>query len=878
MTGDLVERGEALMALDAALREVAAGAGRIVLVAGEAGIGKTSMLRAFAAAHPGTRLWWGACDALQTPHPLGPLHDIARDADVRFRPLLHSAPSRAALFDAVLDELRRAVDPVLVVIEDAHWADDATLDLIRFIGRRIERTRALLAVSFRDDEVNASHPLRRVIGELPSAAVARLPLQRLSPAAVVALAHRAGRPPAGLHTATQGNPFFVTEVLRQPAEQLPPTVQALVLARFARLPPAAQAVVRLASIVPARIERWLVDALLAPALADIEACIDSGLLLADASWLAFRHELARVAIESSLSAAVALSLHAQALKALAAAAVDAAPSPARLVHHAALAQDSAAVRRLAPVAAEQARQRGAHRAAAAQWRLALAHDSTPPSPEHARWLEAYATECQLTDQLDAAIDARQRLGALYHAQGQTRLEADNASRSALVFVLALRNCEADAASRAAIEMLEALPPCIERAGAYRVQAQLRMLNRDCEVSTMWSRKAIALAEPGSNNEGDRELLAAAYGTLGAATLFIDWDAGVAELQRALDIALADGLHWIAANSLVNLGSAAGELFRLDEADAWLRRAIAFASEHEIDFYLNYARGWLALVEMLRGRWGEAAELAAYATARAGLTTTSRVMALAAQGRVRARRGDPGVDEALDPALALAERSGTLQRIGPVRGARAEAAWLRGDSTLAASEARAALPLAIEHSHPWFIGELAFWLWRCGELDAAPAGAAEPYALQIAGRWRDAGSAWAALGCPYEQARALADGDEAAQREALAIYEQLGALPATAALRARLHAAGVRGLARGPRASTRDRPFGLTPRELQTLQLLCEGLRNAEIAERLHRSVRTVDHHVAAVFAKLGVETRAAAIVVAQRERLSAQIGQPRGAK
>ncbi|HET9976485.1 MAG TPA: AAA family ATPase [Burkholderiaceae bacterium] len=872
MTADLVERGEALAALDAALRAVAAEArGRIALVAGEAGIGKTSLLRAFAAAHPAAPLWWGGCDALQTPHPLAPLHDIARDADVRFGALLRDGGSRPALFDAVLDELRRAGAPRLVVIEDAHWADDATLDLIRFVGRRIERTKALLALSFRDDEVPAAHPLRRVIGELPSPAVTRLALQRLSPAAVTTLARRAGRLPAGVHAATQGNPFFVTELLRAPDEHLPPSVQALVLARYARLPGPAQAVVRLASIVPARIEHWLVDALLAPAPADIEACLDSGLLHDEAGALAFRHELARVAVESSLPPAVVQALHAQALRALAQAPADAAPSPARLVHHAALARDGAAVRCLAPVAAQQAQQRGAHRAAAAQWRLALEHAGTPPAPELAQWLEAYATECQLTDQLDAAIDARTRLGALYRAQGRPRQEADNESRIALVHVLALRNAEADAASRRAIGQLEALAPGLELARAYRVQAQLRMLNRDCRDSTAWSRKAIALAEP----LGDRELLASGYGTFGAALLFIDWDAGVAELQRALDIALADGLHWIAANSYVNVGSAAGELMRLDAAETWLRRAIDFASEHEIDFYLNYARAWLALVHLGRGRWSEAAELAAYATARAGAMTTSRVMALIALGRVRARRGDPGTAEVLDPALELAERSGTLQRLGPVRAARAEAAFLRGDLARATEEARAALALAVEHEHPWFSGELAYWLWRCGRAEAVPVPAAAPYALQMDGRWRDAAAAWQALGCPYERARALAEGDEAAQRMALTLFDDLGARPAAEALRARLQAAGVRGLARGPRASTREQPFGLTARELQTLQLLCEGLRNAEIAARLHRSVRTVDHHLEAVFAKLGVDSRAAAIAAAQRAGLAPQSGQAR---
>jgi DNA-binding CsgD family transcriptional regulator len=203
---------------------------------------------------------------------------------------------------------------------------------------------------------------------------------------------------------------------------------------------------------------------------------------------------------------------------------------------------------------------------------------------------------------------------------------------------------------------------------------------------------------------------------------------------------------------------------------------------------------------------------------------------------------------------------------------------RGNLAAAADEARAVLPMAIDHDHPWFSGELSFWLWRCGVQHPAAERMAEPYALQIAGRWQDAAAAWAALGCPYERARALADGDASAQREALAVFESLGAQPAADAARARLHEAGVRGLARGPRTSTREHPFGLTSRELQVLRLLCTGLRNAEIAQQLSRSVRTVDHHLAAVFAKLGVDSRTAAIAAAQREGLTAQSGQARGAK
>ncbi|MEO7244558.1 MAG: LuxR C-terminal-related transcriptional regulator, partial [Rubrivivax sp.] len=248
------------------------------------------------------------------------------------------------------------------------------------------------------------------------------------------------------------------------------------------------------------------------------------------------------------------------------------------------------------------------------------------------------------------------------------------------------------------------------------------------------------------------------------------------------------------------------------------------------------------------------------------------------GRVRLRRGDSGADEVLDEALALAGPSDTLQRIAPVRAARAEAACARGDNAAAAAEAQAALPLAIRKRHPWFIGELAYWCWHAGVLDATPPHCAEPYSLQIAGQWREAADAWQRLGCPYEQARALADGDAGAQQEALALFERLGARPAREALRQRLHEAGVRGIARGARPSTRERPYGLTTRELQVLQLLCNGLRNAEIAQRLSRSVRTVDHHLASVFTKLGVDSRVAAIQAAQRFGLAAQSGQPSAPK
>jgi predicted ATPase len=257
--GQLIEREEALGTLRERLRLASQGFGQTVLLSGEAGIGKTGVLRALAEARGDASLWWGACDALQTPHPLAPLYDVARSSDVSFAAQLRSRGSRVALFERVIRDLQHTRPATLFVIEDAHWADDASLDLITFLGRRIDRVPCLLAVSYRDDELAATHPLRRVIGELLSPNVTRVKLSRLSPEAVALLARRGLRSPSGVYEATGGNPFFVTELLRAAGTGTPRTVADLVLARFASLTPAAQELVRFASIVPREIERWLLE-------------------------------------------------------------------------------------------------------------------------------------------------------------------------------------------------------------------------------------------------------------------------------------------------------------------------------------------------------------------------------------------------------------------------------------------------------------------------------------------------------------------------------------------------------------------------------------------------------------------------------------------
>jgi DNA-binding CsgD family transcriptional regulator len=303
------------------------------------------------------------------------------------------------------------------------------------------------------------------------------------------------------------------------------------------------------------------------------------------------------------------------------------------------------------------------------------------------------------------------------------------------------------------------------------------------------------------------------------------------------------------------------MVELERSERYLREHIAFADEHEIDD--AYTRAWLALVHVYRGRWDEGAEEALGVLGRTEVAI-SRIACLIALGRVRARRGDPGAGDALDEALRLARSGGHLQRLGHIYSARAEAAWFAGDGERAAAEARVAYPLALEKQHAWFAGELAYWQARAGAAVEVPEWIAEPYRLQLAGDARAAAQAWSARLCPFESARALAESDEEeALREALAAFEGLGALPAARLVRERLHGRGAT-VPRGPRAATRANPAELTNREVEVLRLIAEGLRNAEVAERLILSPRTVDHHVSAILRKLGARTRVEAAAAAAR--------------
>ena len=473
----------------------------------------------------------------------------------------------------------------------------------------------------------------------------------------------------------------------------------------------------------------------------------------------------------------------------------------------------------------------------------------------AELLEGQSYECYLTNQLEAAAEARAKALALWRALS----EGENVGRS-LRWLSRLNwflgdNTAAERYAADAIATLEPLSRGKELAMAYSNMSQLRMLQDDLHGAVHWGMQAIDLAEA----LGDDEILVHALNNVGAAQLEHGDREGRTRLEASLHLALAHDFEEHAARAYTNLSSGAVKhreyaLATKNDFD----EGIQYCTEHDLDIWRLYMTGWRAQVRLDLGDFEGASVVAGEVLASYHISLVIRIPALVVLAWVRLRRGDPGAQEALDEARDLALKTGEPQRIVPVATARAEAAWLRGDLARCKSEALAAHEMA-ERSGPWALGQICYWLWKAGELPEMPSQLPEPYALQFAGDWRSAATAWEQIGCPYEQALALAEGDATARRAALTILDRMGARATSARLKQQVIASRVPSVSRGPRSSTRTNPAGLTNQQLEVLRLMADGLRNAEIAEILSLSPKTVEHHVAAVLAKLNARSRAQAV-------------------
>lgn len=871
----LLERDEPLSSLAGALTRASAGYGQLILVSGEAGIGKTSLLRRFASAvadiaavagrSAGARVLWGMCDPLFTPRPLGPFFDIAEQLPGEFAQLIKQGAKPHEMLAAFLRELR-SCRPTVAVIEDAHWADEASLDLLELIGRRVAQVPAVVVASYRDDELGPAHPLQILLGRLATAnSVLRIRLRPLSRQAVERMASPRDVDVTDLYMKTGGNPFFVTEVLGSGAAMIPPTIRDAVMARAGRAGPAGRKLLEAVAVMAMPLDPSLLKALAGADLAYFEDCLASGMLVQEHGRIGFRHELARLAVQDAIPPARRVALHRAALLALLASPV-ARSDPASLAHHAEWANDPATCE-FAAAAAIQAAAVGAHREAAAQYGRALRFGGSLPASARASLHERHSYECYLSDQPDQALQARREALAAYRSLGDSRGEGESLCWLSRLLFFASRQDEAEEAGRAAIAILEAMPPGRELAMAYSTMSHARMLADDMAEAIGWGERAAVLAEL----LGESEVLAHALNNVGTAQFCAGLEEGRRTLELSLALASRAGLTEHVIRAYVNLASTAIDLRRYELGSSYLADGLAFAAGKGLDAWRWYLLAVRARGELETGRWAQAQDTARVVLESARPTSFARLTALVVLARLRARQGAADCWPLLDEALDIALLNSHLQQAGLVASARAEAAWLAGDYDLVGPETGKWLELARQRNAPWIYGELGYWRWKAGLADSEPGLMAEPFGLQVAGEWAAASHCWSRLECPYEAALALADSDdESALCQALAMLTGLGARRAAAVTARRLRALGVRGLPRGPRAATSANPANLTVRQAEVLGLMVQGLPNGEIAARLVLSPKTVEHHVSAILRKLEVRSRGEAREAAIRRGLAAR--------
>ena len=861
----LLEREAYLGRLASLLADARRGHGHLALVAGEAGIGKTALVDAFCALAPAaTRLLWGTCDPLVPARPFTPIVDIADRVGGDLRQAM-SGGNRDGVIEAFLALLQRpGAPPTVVVMDDLHWADEATLDLLRVIGRRVSRLPALVIGTYRDHEVGHGHPLRVALGDIPAGATTELHLAGLSVQGVARLARGRASDPASIHRATAGNPFYVSEVLAGGAQEVPATVRDAVLARVERLTADARQVVRAASVlgpgcdIPTLLrvagqERPALDEVTARALLEVRE-----------ESVSFRHELGRRAVHDALPTRQRVAIHRRALEVLLPM-QDA--DPTRVARHAIDAADAPSILELAPQAGARAASLGAHREAAAFYAAAVEVAWSLEGRPKAELLESFAQELSLTDDITGALEAqRAALEAWRRAGNAVREGLAQTALSQLLWLTGLSE-EALTAAKAGERLLEAeLPGSPELARARAVVAQRLAVAGLDPAAVDIAGSALDLAV----RLGDERTSLHALTTLSVDRIFMDDPTGWTTLEEVVTRATAADLPEETARALVNLVEAARDFRRYDMAERYLAAATAHLEDRQIDLFSHLLMCRVAGLEADTGRWDAALAHAASLLERDRIATTIRVRALVTRGLIRARRGESGARADLDEGLALA--ASEAQELGQLRAARAEAAWLEGDDAQAREESAQGLALGPREISRWWWSELAFWGWKAGAKDPLPHPDEAPFWLHATGRYTEAAAAWSGIGSPYMEALALAESaDEAHLRHSLRLFNQLGARVMALRVTERLRSLGAARIDRGPRPQTRRNPAGLTARQLEILGLVTAGLGNADIARHLVISPKTVDHHVSAILRKLGVPTRAAAAEVARRLELSDQL-------
>ncbi len=860
----LLERDWEIEYLNRLAARAVAGHGAIVFIGGETGSGKSALVRAFAAQlDSAATVLIGVCDSIPIPGQLGPLRDLAESASAALRESVANG-TRDSVFRAALAELSAHAGATILVFEDVHWADDATLDLLRFLGRRAGSTRGLVIATYRDDDTPRLQRLRLVLGDLATVPdLHRFTLAPLSRDAVATLAKDHPIDLDSLVARTGGNPFFVIELLHHGDDSLPGSVEDAIRARYAHLSESARRVLAFAAILGQKAEIEILRALADHEESALAESVESGALQLAGHSVRFRHDLVRDAVLAALSPMQRMRCFGAVFDFFTAKQI--VTDPATMAHLAEEAGRFAAVPAYARAAADRAAIYRSYREAATQYQRALRYSSNLSLSERGELLGRLAEVTFYCGSGETDPGILRELVRYYQATAQQRPLARHLLWLSWVLIDDGLFTEATTCVDEALQIAHDLDDPLLQASALSTQATLTGKTQGPDEALRIASIALDYALAA----GDPRVLVQIRASIGAAQLSTDPVAGENTLDACIATARANRFDIEAIDAQCSLGFHWVDTFRLERAERILTDAAGYAATHDLDCWRRWADLGLSRHAFARGNWIRATDLAGSVIHVRTGCFLNRFLGFLTIARVRVRRGDPDAGEALDAARASCPEAPYPYLACSLAVVVAEAALLSGDRETAIREATAMLPVAIRLGFAWIAGELAYMLVAAGASLPGTFDPIGPYRHAIAGNWPEAARAWRQLGAPYETARAqVMTGDEPSVRQALTTFDRLGAQPMCAVAAHRLRALGVSSIPRGPRPSTKAHPYGLTAREAEVLEQMGQGWTNSEIAARLFLSQRTVEHHVSSLLPKLGVRSRREAIRLARQEPIT----------
>jgi len=854
---ELIEREEFLHSLKSRLEDVKDSEGHCVVITGEAGIGKTSLIKAFCIDNKRNyKIYRGTCDALFTPRPLGPLYEILFQMKEITGENVLRAHDRGELFSAFLNELASQKATTIIIVEDIHWADEATLDFIKFFARRITQFNCLLILTYRDNEVHAKHPVTDVLGQIAPDSFSRIKLPPLSRQAVENLSAQKGYSGEDVYKVSGGNPFYVTEILASYSPGVPDKIKDSMISVYNRLDDGARQVCQILSVLPTGFETKYLERAQPLYANAIHHCIDFGILVVKDGLIFFKHELYRRTIESSLSPFLRLTLNKKILD-LFLESFEQSGDLERIVHHAKNANANDLVVKYAPLAADRAALLGAHTEAAKLYRSAIEY-SKGNDISFMVWLyESYSFECYLINQMKDAIIYREKALRIWKEKNNIE-NIGNCNR----FLSRLWWCDgnlkkAENYGMEAIKVFDNEPASKAKAMAFSNMAHLKMMANEADDCMFWGEKAITMAK----ELGDEETLCHALASIGQvqARTQAPKKNDTSLLQQSLDIALRNNYDEQAMRAYSILARNVVWMKDYEFAEKIVEEGLRHCERVGIHLGTPYILSTKAWLYLDTGHWDDALRIANSLVANTDQLALAKSIAVVVIAKIKIRRGHKDIRPLLIEAKSNAFETNEAQAIIPLLSALLEYEWLTGERFIDETDLDYAVKGSANRIRIYDNSEFVFWLMKTRNMRIDLGDFFEGYKITTEATALRAAQLWKHLGCPYERALALFEGAEGDKRVAIEIVHNLGADAVYEKMKFEMRSFGIKNIPLGLRKSTLSNPANLTSRELEVLQLLKEGLQNREIGSRLFISAKTVSHHIASIFFKLDVNSRGKAV-------------------